>query len=207
MVNPATNPFRSGLRTERVGDPCAVVIFGASGDLSHRKLFTGAGFWYFLKGNLATFWCGEQLWHRLPLANETVNLALVGLTLGVISLVVLAWLVRRTGFSAPQRVALSFAILTCLATLAFFALLSIKYDFRDCFYPSRVHPFFVSGRLMLGVLVPFMVLFAAGLERLTRNFQANSKYLLLVFFLVFLAASEATTNWVVFPNVYNWFHN
>jgi glucose-6-phosphate 1-dehydrogenase len=38
MVNPTSNPFRSGLRTERVGDPCAVVIFGASGDLSHRKL-------------------------------------------------------------------------------------------------------------------------------------------------------------------------
>jgi glucose-6-phosphate 1-dehydrogenase len=32
------NPFRAGLRTERVGDPCAMVIFGASGDLSHRKL-------------------------------------------------------------------------------------------------------------------------------------------------------------------------
>jgi len=32
------NPFRAGLRTERVGEPCAMVIFGASGDLSHRKL-------------------------------------------------------------------------------------------------------------------------------------------------------------------------
>lgn len=38
-MNPAQdNPFRSGLRTERVGEPCAMVIFGASGDLSHRKL-------------------------------------------------------------------------------------------------------------------------------------------------------------------------
>ncbi len=34
----AENPLRVGLETERVGPPCAVVIFGASGDLTHRKL-------------------------------------------------------------------------------------------------------------------------------------------------------------------------
>ena len=32
------NPFREGLSTERVPAPCAVVIFGASGDLTKRKL-------------------------------------------------------------------------------------------------------------------------------------------------------------------------
>ena len=32
------NPLRVGLRRERVADPCAVVIFGAAGDLTSRKL-------------------------------------------------------------------------------------------------------------------------------------------------------------------------
>jgi glucose-6-phosphate 1-dehydrogenase len=32
------NPLREGLRTESIPDPCTVVIFGASGDLAHRKL-------------------------------------------------------------------------------------------------------------------------------------------------------------------------
>src|SRR4051812_31844 len=32
------NPLRAGLRAETTPDPCAVVIFGASGDLAHRKL-------------------------------------------------------------------------------------------------------------------------------------------------------------------------
>src|SRR5258708_29318818 len=32
------NPLRAGLRAESAPDPCAVVIFGASGDLAHRKL-------------------------------------------------------------------------------------------------------------------------------------------------------------------------
>ena len=33
-----TNPLREGLATERIPAPCAVVIFGASGDLTKRKL-------------------------------------------------------------------------------------------------------------------------------------------------------------------------
>src|SRR6478672_6272663 len=32
------NPLREGLHSELVADPCVVVIFGATGDLTHRKL-------------------------------------------------------------------------------------------------------------------------------------------------------------------------
>ena len=33
------NPLLEGLRLRRTPDPCALVIFGASGDLTQRKLF------------------------------------------------------------------------------------------------------------------------------------------------------------------------
>ncbi len=33
-----TNPLRQGLPRTRVSEPCAVVLFGATGDLAHRKL-------------------------------------------------------------------------------------------------------------------------------------------------------------------------
>src|SRR5450755_4090110 len=32
------NPFRAGLETERTPQPCVFIIFGASGDLTRRKL-------------------------------------------------------------------------------------------------------------------------------------------------------------------------
>src|SRR5207248_924645 len=32
------NPLRDGLHAELVAEPCVVVIFGATGDLTHRKL-------------------------------------------------------------------------------------------------------------------------------------------------------------------------
>ncbi|PYJ40678.1 MAG: hypothetical protein DME86_11375, partial [Verrucomicrobia bacterium] len=33
-----SNPLRIGLSTRAVPQPCALVIFGATGDLAHRKL-------------------------------------------------------------------------------------------------------------------------------------------------------------------------
>jgi len=33
------NPLREGLRMHRTPDPCAIVMFGATGDLAHRKLY------------------------------------------------------------------------------------------------------------------------------------------------------------------------
>ena len=38
MPSTLSNPLRLGLRQERVIPPQCLVIFGASGDLTHRKL-------------------------------------------------------------------------------------------------------------------------------------------------------------------------
>src|SRR5919199_3991668 len=38
MTVTAENPLLEGLQLRRTPDPCAFVIFGASGDLTHRKL-------------------------------------------------------------------------------------------------------------------------------------------------------------------------
>jgi glucose-6-phosphate 1-dehydrogenase len=39
MTTVAENPLLAGLTMRRTGEPCAMVIFGASGDLTQRKLF------------------------------------------------------------------------------------------------------------------------------------------------------------------------
>ena len=37
-TDPTDNPLRTGLRRDRGAPPCSIVIFGASGDLTQRKL-------------------------------------------------------------------------------------------------------------------------------------------------------------------------
>ena len=173
--------------------------------LSH-PLFTAHGLWYFLSRNVATFWQGEMLWHRQPLAMPGVDSAYVLLTLGTLA-VTLATLLRRPPFFVtPQRAALWLGFLCVAAAFAFFALLSVKYDFQNCFYPSRQHPFFVSGRLMLGMLVPFLLLFASGLDVLTKHFGYATKFFTLSALVAFMLASEIAIDWPVFSNDYNWFH-
>jgi len=172
----------------------------------HHPIFTASGFWYFLKGNLSTFWQGELLWQRKPLAIPAVDSIYVILTLGLLALALVALLRRPSPFAASQRAALWFGFACLTAALTFFALLSVKYDFQDCFYPSREHPFFVSGRLMLGMLIPFLLLFANGLDCALKKFSNGTKFVVLAALLAFMLASEITIDWKIFPNEYNWFH-
>jgi len=172
----------------------------------HHPFFSAPGFWYFLKGNLASFWFGEQMWHRQPLTAGGAELAMVILSLGVLTFVLAKLLRPSPSFTASQLTALWFGLACLAASLAFFALLSVKYDFQDCFYPSRAHPFFVSGRLMLGLLVPFLIVFACGLDRLLAGCRERVRYLVLAALLAFLLTSEITVAWPVFASEYNWFH-
>jgi hypothetical protein len=121
-------------------------------------------------------------------------------------LTLVAWLHRPSLSTSPQRAALGLGFLCVAAALAFFALLSVKYDFQDCFYPSRAQPFFVSGRLMLGMLIPFLLLFACGLDRLMHLFENATKFLVLFALLAFMIASEIALDGPIFSNEYNWFH-
>ena len=173
----------------------------------HHPIFTAGGFWYFVSKNLESFWQGEILWDRQPLAIPGVNSFYAGLTLALLLMVLAALLMRPSPFFTPQRTALWFGLACVASALAFFALLSVKYDFQDCFYPSREHPFFVSGRLMLGMLIPFLILFAAGFDRALGKFSGTTKFFLLAALLAFMLASEISADWRIFPNEYNWFHN
>jgi hypothetical protein len=166
-----------------------------------HPLFTPHGLWIFVSGNLATFWQGEFLWHREPLALPGVDLFYVVLT-GLALAFALAGTLRRP---AP-RAALWFSGACLAALLGFFALLSVKYDFQDCFYPSREHPFFTSGRLMLGALIPFLLLFTFGLDQAMQKFSSAIKFAVLAALLLFMLAAEITIDWPIFPNAYNWFH-
>jgi glucose-6-phosphate 1-dehydrogenase len=57
---PEDNPLREGLRLERVPDPCTLVLFGATGDLAHRKVVPAL----------------YQLWRTNLLPHEFVLLAI-----------------------------------------------------------------------------------------------------------------------------------
>jgi len=173
----------------------------------HHPIFLPHGLWTFFSTLLATFWQGEFLWHRQPLASPVVNAIYAILSVGFVGMAVGSLLSRSTAVTGPQRQALWFGFWCLVAAVAFLAFLSIIYDFQDCFYPSRAHPYFTSGRLMLGALIPFLLLYFYGMDcALGRIKNRWTKPLALAGLILFMLISEITINRMMFSNAYNWFH-
>jgi hypothetical protein len=172
----------------------------------HHPIFTPHGVWTFLSGLMATFWQGEFLWLRQPLAWPAAGLIYVLASFVFVGIAVLNILPHSQNSTAAQRQALWFGFACFAAAVAFLGFLSLIYDFQDCFYPSREHPYFTSGRLMLGALIPFLLLFVYGLDRALKTFGNAAKFSVLAGFILFMLVTEIAVDWPVFPNSYNWFH-
>ena len=59
---------------------------------------------------------------------------------------------------------------------------------------------------MLGALIPFLLLFSFGLDRLFKKIGNGAKFSVLAALILFMLATEITIDWPIFPNPYNWFH-
>jgi hypothetical protein len=148
-----------------------------------------------------------MFWHGRALALPVMNLFYAVSTLVLLAATLVALFQQRFSLSPPiQRTALWLAFGFLAVAFGFYALLSVQFDFNNCFYPSRAHPFFTSGRLMLGSLIPFLILIACGLDCILGRISLNVKLLILFMLLLFMLAMETVTNWAVFTSEYNWFH-
>jgi len=177
------------------------------GEWWHHPIFTPHGLWTFVSGLLATFWQGEFLWFRRPLTSPATDLFYTVSSVVFVGVALAGLLPRSTAATATQRQALWLGFWSFIASVAFLAFLSVIYDFHDCFYPSRAHPYFTSGRLLLGALIPFLLLYLCGLDcALGRIKQRWAKPLALAGLILFMLISEIAIDWRIFPNTYNWFH-
>jgi Predicted membrane protein (DUF2142) len=172
----------------------------------HHPIFTLQGLRTFLSDLIASFWQGEMLWHHRPLALPSADLVYVMASVILLVVALLNLLPHSKTTTATQRQALWFGLWCFVAAVAFLGFFSIIYDFHDCFYPSREYPYFASGRLMLGALIPFLLLFVYGLDCTLKKFGDATKFSVLAMILLFMLATEITIDWQIFQNPYNWFH-
>ncbi len=171
-----------------------------------HPIFTPHGWWTFASELTGTFWQGEISWHRAPLVPLFLKAVCTILSFGFVGIALAALRPRSVAATQPQREALWAGFWSFAGLAALFAFLSISYDFHDCPYPSREHPYFTSGRLMLGALIPFLLLFVFGMDCALKKFGGRAKFLALAGLVLFMLISEIATDWPVFPSQYNWFH-
>lgn len=165
--------------------------------------FTGAkNFWAEL---VASFWRGEFIWHGARMATWWSDAfywtaSTIALLVAFVSL-----LARRK--SEPKRAILWFALLSFAALVGFLVFLSIRFDFGDCPYPSREHPFFTSGRLLNAAAVPFFLLFAYAMERLAHWTRRSwVQWTALSVFAILTLGWQLSINAPALASRYNFFH-
>jgi hypothetical protein len=164
---------------------------------------------------IARFWRGEVKWH-----GREFNWEIPDRLFSVSSLVFIAAAVvglrKQPRLSAFQRQAIAAAILTVVSGIAFLGLLSTQFDFGTCVNPSRSHPYFTSGRLLSGAIIPFAVSYVFGISSLCR-FAASRfgqpRWAITALPLVMLGAivafsqiAEILVTQAVFASQHNWFH-
>lgn len=171
-----------------------------------HPIFTPDGWWTYLSGQLGTLWQGEFTWLNRPLSLPHMNSIYAFFSLVFLVATSSGFIPSISSATPLQRHALQLAFAGLLAALAFFAWLSIIYDFGNCPYPSRLYPYFISGRLLLGALIPFLLLIVYGFDRLLNIFGGAIKCAAFVVAILLMLAVELVTDWPVFSNPYNWYH-
>lgn len=172
-----------------------------------HPIFTLNGIKEFWPELMASFWRGEFIWHGKRLAWQPIDAfywVSSTLAIGVAIITLFSRTTKLTGF---QRKALCLALSSFAVLVLFVALLSMAFDFGLCVYPSREHPFFISGRLLSGAAVPFFLLYAQMLDcALFWDPRTRPRVILLVAIVLVITVSQSTINSRAFSSRYSFFH-
>jgi hypothetical protein len=155
-----------------------------------------------------TFWRGEVVTWQ---GRSTIVPPADAFYLGTSLLFVTAAIVKlfknhADAFSKSTFPRLSAVILLALHVL-FLLFLSVSFDFGNNPTPSRLNPFFNKGRLILGCLVPFLILYVDGMAYLMEKVRLRINPLYGVGFVGLLTLVFSTGAYFrTFGSLWNWFH-
>jgi Predicted membrane protein (DUF2142) len=174
--------------------------------LDHPLLTPGGPirFWHEL---LANFWRGEFTWHGKVLAQGWADHFYSISSLVLVSAAAVGLLRRKVAGERGERLGEIFCLLAWILAVASLVAGSLAYDFGDAWLPTSRHPYMTTGRWISGMLIPFLILYVRGLDRLLSLVRSQRAVLLTVSGIVVLVTvSEISLTWPVFGSAYNWFH-
>jgi hypothetical protein len=153
---------------------------------------------------MQTFWRGEFVWHLKRIASPIADTFYsVSSMILLISSAVATWKRRSRGHGIVGGAVWA----SVLLSLAALALLSVWFEYGTSFYPSQKEPYFTSGRLIAGALIPFLVLYIDGIAFLVERFSRVTGPLVFVGLTsLLMTVSEVALTREVFQSPFNWFH-
>lgn len=167
-----------------------------------HPLFSAGGMSAFWPELIASFWRGEFVWHGARLALPAMDAFYWISSSALLAVALIRLPARRESRAALVTAACCFA-----SVVGFLVLLSLAFDFGTCFYPSRAQPYFSSGRLLGGALVPFLLLYVHGLDRSLDFWSGErARWLALAVIALAVTASELWLDRAPFASPFNLLH-
>ena len=175
-------------------------------EVLHHPLFSPHGLSYFLVQLTENFWHGEYGWHGMRMRSASVDWFYVISSAFMILIFAVDFVRRRRTLPELQRWAGSQALFLVASSVLFLAALSVAFDYHNHGYPSRLYPYFVSGRIICGVLLPFVLIYASGLELVANRIQKwVPPVAVLACLMLFITISDIRVRATVFSSPYNFF--
>ncbi len=177
------------------------------GEIWSHPLFTLDGLIYYFGQLIPTFWRGETIWFReQPTPAAIDRIFLYGSPI-LLMAAVASWWIGASRASSSERRADAYLLAAVGISMLFLMCLSTMFDFGACPYPSRQHPYFVSGRLIIGVLAPFLILIARGAEFLCSRWAPTIGPAIVVAGIAIISIAARISLFVAASqSEYNWFH-
>ncbi|HUU51356.1 MAG TPA: hypothetical protein VMW81_10430 [Nitrospinota bacterium] len=177
------------------------------GEMWNHPIFTLKGLSFFLAELTKSFWRGEFDWHGEALAYRWSDILYVFTTFLFLSVSLYSLFSKKREEQYEKRFVLFMSFFALLVSVLFLAFLSIRFDFGKSFYPTRELPYFLSGRLISGVIIPFLILYIYGIRTLFLKINRYCHPLFVVLLIVILISlSEISLTLPVFKSEFNWFH-
>ena len=177
-------------------------------ELWHHPIFTPAGFATFMGDLIPRFWRGQLAWYRTTLAWAGADLFYTVSSLLLLLAAALGLRRRADSGAAPLLEGMCWAAL--LVSIACLAALSLLFVYGEKTDPSQAEPYFSHGRLISGVMVPFLVLYLRGIQeacsRLPGRSAAVAAWGGVAVVVLVVAVSEIAVTRDIFLSGYNWFH-
>jgi hypothetical protein len=179
-------------------------------EMLRHPIFSVRGMNLFIGDLIPMYWRGEIVWHGSPLRWHAADVVYVASSyLMLLGFALYLWSRQRNaGLSTDGLGNLSnyISLYLVLVSVLFLAALSVPFDFHQCYYPSRAYPYFVSGRIISGTILPFALIYLSGLEYLWRPVR---KYVHPIFpvlgICVFILGVEISIRATVFHSHFNFF--
>jgi hypothetical protein len=140
------------------------------GQMLDHPLFSLAGQRFFWRELVKSFYRGDIYWNG-AIAMDYLPVTLFYFFVTAVAAIGIASVFigyhRRREERGYRAAVVSVLVVFGSAFLLIY--LSLRFDFGDCPYPSRELPFFTSGRLIAGTLVPVLVFYVCGIAAITRR--------------------------------------